>query len=491
MARITHVCISDLHSGAAPSLATNVEEPHRKRSIDAPSPTSTAFGAAVQALLQQHNAETYSADTAPPESRPELILMGDLLDLAFSDRGDAGISYVSWLKALLGTQSDWFAPDTVFLPGNHDHSLWTGARMAAEAASAASGNIVGLASSTPAIDPGALTSPLITALNKQAGIKGTCHIRYPNYALVSDDKSRVVAFHHGHFVDAMYRLMSNVYDALSGDKRRHSAEALAAENANWIDFGWSSFGEASDLCRMINDLYTGAENGNEARLLRDRAARMIEEHIVRQLPMGGDPRVHELLRTALAVVIDSTFGAWSDSERYSKTQVLSAAGKEGLINYLEYALKPQLKHEIGALPDDMTFVFGHTHKPFVDQILCPTGSAIPTVNTGGWYLDNTRLDSRDGASIVLVSENFDTVSIRYFGVPTNDVVVPAKVELVSNETEQARAFANQIQGYVHNTLPAWRTLAQTAATAYKLRQKNMFKLMDGMDAEALQTGDLI
>jgi len=54
------------------------------------------------------------------------------------------------------------------------------------------------------------------------------------------------------------------------------------------------------------------------------------------------------------------------SERGTTTATLSAAGQLGLRTYLEGPVRSQLQKELGGVPGDVSFVFGHTHKPFAD-----------------------------------------------------------------------------------------------------------------------------
>ena len=229
----------------------------------------------------------------------------------------------------------------------------------------------------------------------------------------------------------------------------------------------------------------------EARQLRDRAAKLIERAIVAKLPMGGDPTLQGWIERGVLAGLDTTLGAWSDSERYSKTLLLSPDGLAGLTSYLDGAVKPQLAEELGHVPPHLTFIFGHTHKPFVDQVLTATGQSIPVANTGGWYLDITRLDSRDGAAMILIDEHLNAVSIRYFAVPTNDISVPVQVDLVSKPSSTATAFHDQITGYVQDGLALWDTLADTASDAYRLRQRMMFDQLDAMDADAGNSGAIL
>ena len=39
-------------------------------------------------------------------------------------------------------------------------------------------------------------------------------------------------------------------------------------------------------------------------------------------------------------------------------------------------------------PDEVTFVFGHTHKPFEEPRTFPNlGNGVPVYNTGGWVVE--------------------------------------------------------------------------------------------------------
>ena len=115
---------------------------------------------------------------------------------------------------------------------------------------------------------------MMTALNRRAGFSGSVTLRYPNFALYDKARDRAVILHHGHFIDATYRAMTSLNDLLTGCPRPDvSAADLADENANWIDFGWSSFGQASNLSRDVVTLYSGLAVGSEAHHLRQRMAR--------------------------------------------------------------------------------------------------------------------------------------------------------------------------------------------------------------------------
>ncbi|MBA3606301.1 MAG: hypothetical protein H0W46_10105, partial [Acidimicrobiia bacterium] len=77
----------------------------------------------------------------------------------------------------------------------------------------------------------------------------------------------------------------------------------------------------------------------------------------------------------------------------------------GLVAYLAGPVGQGLREEVGHVPAQTTFVFGHTHKPFVST-RAASGFVRPVavVNTGGWVVDHPDPEPLKGATIVLVDE---------------------------------------------------------------------------------------
>jgi hypothetical protein len=482
MARLRYVVVSDMHAGADLSLATNIAPDGTRNDPDQPSPVSAAFGQAVRALTMRHAAGDPSA--APPT----VLLLGDIMDLAFCDRNDAAQSYVGWLKGLIGDTPASFAADVVYLPGNHDHSLWTAARMAAETASVAAGREAYMPLSTPATAEQPLISAFVTALNRRAGLNGDAYLHYPNFALHEGSTGRCVAFHHGHFLEGTYRAMSTAHDMFTGVARPQlTAAELADENANWIDFGWSSFGQTSDLSRDLMALYSGLAVASESHHLRQRMARAIANHLGPKLPMGGQNRMKTTLRYGILAALDASLGAYADEERASISHALSDSGAAGLRAYLDGPLAGQLRNELGHIPPELTFVFGHTHKPFVDTVVPAKGPVVQVCNTGGWYLDSPRLNGREGVSLVLVDDALNVVSVRCFATPTNGQCCPVEVRLASHHAPDGEAFAANIAACVAADQPVWAALSQVAAAEYLVRQNLLLSLLRQSDQNAHET----
>ena len=460
---LKYVCISDLHAGALTSLLTDL--PGRDPSVA--SPVTQAFAGALGAFLSQTGRRGRDA--------PKLILLGDVFDLQFSDRAAAAASARTFLSALRETGG--LSPDVIATAGNHDHALWTDARLALEA-SEFSKKPQGpeYRSATPAFteDPGA-QSRLLDAVLSSAGF-GNVDLRYPNLGF--HNAERAVFLHHGHFIETEYRLISALKDALSGVPRTSiTAEDLAAENAGWIDFAWSSFGDAAGLGDDAQRLYQNMLTTTGFRRLSRRWAEKLADALGEALPMSGNLKVREVLRILSEVGIDTTLGRFRDTERYAEVDALTPGGREGLAWYLGGPGRGQIDAELKHLPRDLAFVFGHTHKPFEARLSAPGLPAPARVyNTGGWTLNGPRLDNAEGAAMVLIDDDLNTASVRLFNTPRNGEVAPAHVEMLSNGSPGEQHFLREIQDWLDGSEREWRDLAETVCAAYEQRQAMLLKL---------------
>ena len=474
---IRYICLSDLHSGALTSLLTDLSEAGDEGRLSAlpkkASALTQAFGAAFDAFLGHASA---SAD-APPQ----LILLGDVLDLQFSRRSDATASALGFLRIL--SETGRLSGEVIATAGNHDHAIWTDARQSLDAhAFTLSPEDTEYREATPAFSraPEA-RSRLLDALLKEAGFTG-CDLRYPNLGFANDQ--RMVFLHHGHFVEREYRLMTSLKDQLSGHRRGEiDAGKLAAENAGWIDFAWSSFGDAAGLGRDAERLYQNLLTTTGFRRLTANWSDKAADALGERLPMSGNVSMREALRKLSRVGFDMTLGAFRDTERYAEVEALTPGGLEGLLWYLEGPAARQIREELGGPqtvfrpPRDSTFVFGHTHKPFSERFRVPGyGAPVKVYNTGGWTLNGPRLDNAEGAAMVLIDDQLNTASVRLFSTPRNGTVPLAHVEMLSDGSADAERFRDEIKGWLDASADAWRTLAKVAAEAYDLRQRYLLQL---------------
>jgi hypothetical protein len=200
--------------------------------------------------------------------------------------------------------------------------------------------------------------------------------------------------------------------------------------------------------------------------------------------MAGQSNLKSVLRHGVLAALDVSFGKFSDEERASISTVMSDSGIAGLHAYLDGPIYGQLRAELGHIPPEVTFVFGHTHKPFIDTVVPATGPVVQVCNTGGWYLDSPRLNGREGVSLVLVDDALNVVAVQCFATPVNGAPCPVTVRLASHHSADGAAFADQIAAHVAADVAVWDNLAQVAAQEYGLRRNLILSLLARSDHAA-------
>src|ERR1700740_1998693 len=117
---------------------------------------------------------------------------------------------------------DKLAHEVFYLPGNHDHHLWNTAKetqyvekylkdLPADAAIAPEYYVTNMfhdENLSPV--PAYLLNALVWRLPRLAQLSFTTV--YPNFASLNSDKTRAVVFHHGHYIESIYSLMSHLKD---------------------------------------------------------------------------------------------------------------------------------------------------------------------------------------------------------------------------------------------------------------------------------------
>jgi UDP-2,3-diacylglucosamine pyrophosphatase LpxH len=402
---IRWVCVSDLHLGALNSLLTNVTPDGERVDTSAASPVLTALGQCLGSLRQ------------PGSDPPQLIVLGDLFELALTSPEDASGTFAQFITAVRpGTSDGAIAPAIRFVPGNHDHHLWSRAiddrylRVLDEDPTATP--VASDRHAThllPVNDTVPVRDRFVEILAKRGNPTQpvTVEQSYPNLGLVADGGHRAVILSHGHFVEPLYRMMS-LLDTVFGSPRAGAVEAwqLEADNGGWIDFFWSSMGDSGDIMRVTRTLYESLQS-HEAMHAEIEAI----ERAIRTASGGGgraDVEAHAvsgLLRACVGTAV---------RERHRPGITLSPQAERGLLTYLNGAVATQTAAEIGH-PDDMTFIFGHTHKPFIET---RTASAFPSpvkvLNTGGWVVDTPELNPLKGASLIVIDDQLNVASLRCY-----------------------------------------------------------------------------
>ncbi|HEY8518326.1 MAG TPA: metallophosphoesterase [Candidatus Binatia bacterium] len=483
MANLRYVCLSDLHLGADYSILTPTE-----RDLEAPGPVLTTFAAALRQLI----AGLPTSATSPPQ----LLVHGDLLDLGLSPLDDVAKGFQRFVEALLVPPTP-LAPDLRVIPGNHDHMIWQWALEEHYVKKLRHGKLETMKPVTrlfaePAADGDAYPkSRLLTTLLRQVtkNDEGDVYVAYPNFGL-SNGSGRCIVFSHGHFVESMYRLMSQVRRFLRlGGPGVRTIEDLEAENAPWIDFVWSTFGDTGALGKEMQRLYEQLQDAAANAELTSELAKRLTTRLLPHLPMGGEPLVRTWAERILHAVLDATVERMGDLERNSYAKPLTDDTVEGLRWYLDVPLRNQIDAALERMPgatiDDVAFVFGHTHKPFQDAIALERyARPVRVFNTGGWVLDEPTMSSREGASIVLVDDDLNVVAVRLFHQPLDGTVDGDGKRGVYVPTSGADPAGNPLRAAVEHALAApttaqaFRDFVAAVSQAFVARQRALIERFD-------------
>jgi hypothetical protein len=405
---IRYVCLSDLHLGEPDSILTPPD------SSDSNVNPSTADSLLEQLVicLEDLLADNHS------NTRPTLILNGDALELAFGTFNQA-LSNFEHLAGLL-LERELFEK-LIYIPGNHDHHIWEIARET-QYANVVAGHVhpdelpplrhVTSLREREAV-PAYLLNKIIERIHPPHGSSDSEHevlVVYPNLAILDGVRDRCVVVHHGHYVEPLYHFFSSLRRWLFPDRPlAQSIDEIEEENFAWIEFIWSLLGRSGGAGADMRALFRMLRNTEEFDDFADDLARRTVKHVdVAWIP--GDV----LERLALKKLLTWTAPRLS-GERSIRRGAFSAEVRRGIERYLFGPTYRQLRDEVGHVPVEVTFVFGHTHKPFEAVIEDPErGKSVEVYNTGGWPIDSREPFQAIGASILFMNARLDVASLRIY-----------------------------------------------------------------------------
>ena len=130
---------------------------------------------------------------------------------------------------------------------------------------------------------------------------------YPNFALFNDRARRCVIFHHGHYVESLYHLMTILKDLIFPN-RKHPENIwdIEAENFAWIDFFWSTMGRSGEVGQDVELIYEKLQEKEQfKKLLYSLADGLAKEY---DLPGWGDRMDAQLAKWAFSAAVDKFYG---------------------------------------------------------------------------------------------------------------------------------------------------------------------------------------
>ncbi|MGH9279057.1 MAG: metallophosphoesterase [Acidimicrobiales bacterium] len=467
MPDIRYVCLSDLHFGAESSILTCLD---RARLEPDPHQTSTVMHALVDGLAGLIGANEGT-------QKPRLILCGDILELALATDNIAAMVFERFIELVFTKEGRLFDDTVYFVPGNHDHHLWEAARERQYADYVRRRPLdedLEIPWHTSRMmtedDQHPVEAELLTALvQRRPHLQGvTVRAVYPNLALRTEDNSRGLVIHHGHFVESMYRLMSRLKDlAFPGRPTPQQVWEWESENFAWIDFFWSTLGRSGEVGEDVGLIYASMNSERKMEELAHNLAMGIAEKRNRPQPLQW------LEGKGLDLVLKQVVKRVGNLER-SSPSAPSAKVLHGLRSYIGGPVLNQLHAEYDGkeLPDRLTFVFGHTHKPFQLALDQPGfRRPVEVYNTGGWVVDSPKTLPLQGGAAILVDEGLNAVSLRLYN--QSDDPSNYRVQLATLGNAGTNPLFARLNERIDPERDPWSRLSQEAAKLVAERHEEL------------------
>ncbi|HEY4388559.1 MAG TPA: hypothetical protein VGN34_29255 [Ktedonobacteraceae bacterium] len=460
MPDIRYVCLSDMHLGADKSVLTNIQANSIETNTTEPSPTLIQLVACLRELIAHNESQ----------EKPILILNGDILEMALTETNKAAMVFERFIELIFPKDGEpLFAENILYIPGNHDHHIWESARETQYVnficRIQAGAQLEVPWHTTKMFAPDFVREYFLTNLIQRYPhlTNVVVNVVYPNYALLSGDGQKCVIFNHGHYVEPLYSLMSTLNTMIFPDRETPKViRDLEAENFAWVDFFWSTMGRSGgDVGQNIGLLYDKLQDKRQLeKLITTFAASLIEKYNHVKWAEGVEAK-------GLAWLLNLTLGRTATLERRQPAQVLSPAAQQGLQSYVEGPLLEQIRLENKqSMPKDVTFLFGHTHKPF-QQDMTFTGYPqwINVYNSGGWIVDSVQPTPIYGAAVLLIDEALQVTSLRMYNQATSARDYIVRVEESTHVGTKSSSFHERIRALVQPSREPWKTFSETVAAA--------------------------
>ena len=461
MPDIRYVCLSDMHLAADNSVLTRIQPGSIATDTTTPSPVLTQLVACLRELIAHNESK----------EKPTLILNGDILELALAETNEAAMVFERFIELIFPKDGEaLFDKNIIYLPGNHDHHLWENARET-QYVNFIDGIPPGSHLEIPwhttkMFSPDLVRGYFVTDLiQRYPHLKdAVISIVYPNYALVGSDGQKCVIFSHGHYIESLYSLMSNlntmIFPTSPGPKVIYDLEA---DNFAWIDFFWSTMARSGDVGHNIGLLYDKLQDKKQlGKLITNLSASLVKQYNHLKFAEGIETK-------GLAWILGIILGGVAELEKHQPA-LLSPDAQHGLHFFIETMLLAQIRTENKQnIPADITFIFGHTHKPF-SQEMNFTGypASMNVYNSGGWVVDTVQPASIYGAAVILVDETLQPISLRMYNQAVTEVEYTVRVEESTRQGATSSPFHDRISALVDPASEPWKTFSATVAEAVRI-----------------------
>jgi hypothetical protein len=314
----------------------------------------------------------------------------------------------------------------IYIPGNHDHALWSLIR---------DSHFMHSLSRQPELSKQAAVehvtqlsvpreSPVLNLLGSNLPMNVTALpllVANPAFRLQSWDGYEFL-FHHGHLLEDLYKMLSLLRDRiLSGipmeelkkTPLRKDFGEIEAENWPWIDFIWSGFARAGRVGHTAERVYELMSKPEGVKTLIRRVSEIIRtDYNIPYVPEGlEDNLVRYLLEKAM-----KREGIGSDERADPRRAPFNPDLKEMVNRFITFYMRKELADEgLPPATNRTYFLFGHTHKPFIDEFQDKnTGfGRAEVINSGGWVVESDKSRPKYGAGIILGTNGGDIALVTY------------------------------------------------------------------------------
>ncbi|HWR82539.1 MAG TPA: metallophosphoesterase [Candidatus Deferrimicrobium sp.] len=477
MPDIRYVCLSDMHLGEEGSLLTNLKDCSAEVDPLKPSPVMRQLVKCLETLTRQNEGQ---------EDRPTLILNGDILELALADTNEAAMCFERFIELIPIIEDRPLFDRIIYIPGNHDHHLWEVARETQYVEYLKRKTQEGAAEQflkPPWHTTKLFENPHVNAYFLNCLIQRSEHLKdlevttaYPSFGLPEENRQRCVIFHHGHFVESMYYLMSKLRSLVfPGRGMPDKVNELEAENFAWIDFFWSTLGRSGQVGRDVEVVYEKLQDDRERKQLLSSLAWGLAKRY--GLPAWGNWLEAGFLKMLFRCISHRA----SPLERGQADEEMSEGLRKGLTTYVEGPLRKQIRCENECVvPDDVTIVFGHTHKPF-EEIINFEGyhHGVKVYNSGGWVVDQREAQETHGGAVILIDEDLNVTSLRMYNESDKPEKYAVRVEEASHNGGAQNPLYQRLSKLVDPSAEPWKTFSKTAASEVQIRMQNLLADVHG------------
>lgn len=467
--QIRYVSLSDMHLGEEDSLLTNLMTASSDLDLTRPSPVLVGLVECMKEILKDQPA------------RPTLVLNGDIFEMALATDNLAAMAFERFIELVMPPKGALF-DRILYIPGNHDHHLWESARET---------QYVNFISRIP--PGGRLDAPWHTTnlfVEKDAArtplyfptrlVQRYPHLKdfvieaaYPNFGATDAKGERCVIFSHGHFIESLYLLMSNLMAMIFPERKIPDyVWNVEARNFAWIDFFWSAMGRSGEVGEEIDVIYEKMRDKEAFKKLLYTLAESLAKKY--DLPGWGDWMEAKFLKIAFGAAVECAYM----TERKKGDRLLSSDAEKGLWWFMEGPVRHQIDNECREkgipTPGEVTLVFGHTHKPFQEDVNFKGYPGwVNVYNTGGWVVETVDPMPLHGGAMVLVDDGMNVVSVRMYNESADPGGWGVRVEEATDGAAEPNPLCRYVRGLVDPSRDPWKTFSDTAARAVRVRAQNL------------------